>query len=285
MAYYKKGSYIGKLDSAGREICAGDQLADAKGRHYTVNNKGQSITDGGSPMDIDGLVEVVILDHTRPTPPPEVPETPTTFTNSTAPAVKVKGRASKSGWIRIENLAPVRQKELTYRAAARALEQNGIEVVNRTIESSKREAALAILNPLAKGRPMKKTATMIAVNEDGEIIAAKNDAEAVRLTKEMAGDASDGPMIHKGNCDSFRSIKFHDSDVIELVERRGLVPAVLKSMPIDELKGELERRGVIAFSTSTITKDLAKTLLTDEELAGELRRRGFELTAVKRIVL
>ena len=62
----------------------------------------------------------------------------------------------------------------------------------------------------------------------------------------------------------------------------------IKDFTNDEIMQEAQARGLIpavATTAQVVTKDIALTILTDQDLADALRERGFQLTAVKRIEL
>lgn len=328
----RKGTKVG-VDAYFREICVGDEIRDADGIAYTVDQFGRAkpLTHGNS-VPLSRLKEISLIKawtpHEDPKPAPaptspvpeptfdpapvepakETPKDPAPQAEELRPVnsprrVKTGGKPNTTGHSQL--CAFAQRHFVPAKVARQILLDHGIPVYTRGkntkthFPSERIEEVRKLLDDWAAAHPeMHKDKV---VHTRLSYIARKAGITMRELHRRclIAGipvisDPAYNKSVHPQ--DALRVLALAKGEpmpivAIEPAEVEVPAPApvkTIKEFTNDEIMQEAQDRGLIpavATTAQVVTKDIALTILTDQDLADALRERGFQLTAVKSIEL
>lgn len=326
----RKGTKVG-VDAYFREICVGDEIRDANGIAYTVDQFGRAkpLTHG-NPVPLSRLKEIALVkawtpreepkpvEEPKPAPAPTAPVPEPTFDPAPVePApqaeelrpvhsprrVKTGGKPNTTGHSQL--CAFAQRHFVPAKVARQILLDHGIPVYTRGkntkthFPSERIEEVRQLLDDWAAAHPeMHKDKV---VHNRLSYIARKAGISMRELHRRclVAGipvisDPAYNKSVHPQ--DALRVLALAKGEpmpivAIEPAEIEVPTPApvkTIKDFTNDEIMQEAQHRRLIpavATTAQVVTKDIALTILTDQDLADALRERGFQLTAVKRIEL
>lgn len=305
-----------------REIFAGDTVRDADGKEYTIDERGWARPlDGGSGCgfkrlkdpsfvkgaekpdprfreDGSGKIQPAPVSVQKPAPAQEPEKKP-------APSI-TGGRFNRSGWTQFGSVG--RRFGLSNRDVFDLLTANGVHVESILIGKQKRRC----FRFEDKGKVMEllQAASGIEPPHNGNngnhrpnasgCVTFANLARALKRKTYVLRRLAEANGFDIIRCDDARNrndgIRLEDEDRFRELAA-GIATPVQVEVPLPaHLSPELTdaiKAGTLHEKIKIVTRDPERTfgkedaflILTDQDLADELRRRGFQLTAVKRIEL
>ena len=328
MGLMKKGTPTGVQDQFLRDICVGDEITDAKGRHYTINAYGYAKPlGGGTEIPLKSVKEKTVAIPWKPAeepmlppfgkavkeppiPDPEFDPAPPhpdeveaakksgTKSGTKSDPVPVKGviskrggRSNQSGMASFWNLS--RTAGCTAAELRRIAEENGFEILrsqganrNTGIRVEDVERFRALLPGMEKSEKAPRGLT-----DDDIVREVEARALWLRCLKECPGFSD--TLLHNTLVDrgTYSGARIAEDMVTKEPEKVfNSDPCSAEDFDNKVILQEFFRRGlhgaiVTVDPEKVFTKFDAFLILDDKDLADELRHRGFEVHAVKRIEL
>lgn len=274
MSLLKKGSPIGILDGYYREICVGDEVADAAGKHYTINAYGYAKPlSGGREVPAKSLrnpAVVIPFDTTAPAPFAEKD-------GRVVPAVQVSGPSGDVPTKEELMALPPRKQLVNRDRISAATNKSGASQIGNITKG------LAVTGKEAR-KILEDAGFLVFPDKAGRAcIRRKDRARALELIMAKAEE----PRPVKTEASGKQPAA--DVEVVEVV--KDMLPPPLSPEEVEAVKsGRLpveirHREPVTETPEKVFNKDEAFLLLDDRDLADELRRRGYDVVAVTNIVL